>query len=465
MKKGIKRSLLVLLALGLLFCWGCGKPAAEDDGVLRVLVTSTSEDRLAERVTQSFRQTHPDVPVELEYLPLDAQEQALYLEQLQVEIMAGRGPDVFLITSRTPVFADVEQSIHNGLLLDISAFYDRDDSLPKDGFAPVVRDAGVVDGGRYVLPLNYNFPVLYVDTQQLAAAGLSLDTLGCGLSGLAAVYEKLGEKAVTFDITQLEFFYLPNFFPEVINYENQEVTWEKAQLVQWLTQYRQLHTHTQGEYLPWMGASISEYVGNNNYLGKEGYCVYMGTLEDLVDQVRVAKATGTELAILPVTAADGSVCATVTNLGAISAGTGQPELAYEFLRAFALEENQWENGLGDIVGFLRTGNWPVLLRDSWKVIDEDIYVGALANLKTQTASPERSERKTAMINTEVTAQDYAILDTPIDKVYLPIASRIELMNMARQQLNPTLNPEAASVDVEALAEQMIQTLQWQLLEG
>ena len=456
MEKWMKSGCVFLLLFGLFFCTGCGKIEEEDTSIW--VYVEYLDDQLVDRVTQTFRQTYPDVPLRIEQLPSNPNEQELYLEQLRTKIMAGQGPDVFLLNRYSDTFSDVEQSMHNGLFLDISTYYDQDTALEKDGFAQSIMDAGVVDDARYILPLYYNFPVLYVDTQQLASAGISLDTLGRGLSGLFEVTQKLGNTAVTADITQMEWYYLQNFFSEMIDYETQEVTWSKRQLTEFLTQYRELLVMAEGEWLPWGSYSITNYISNDEYLGQEGSCAYWGTLTDLVTIVRVSKTTGREIAIIPMTAYDGSMCASVSYLGAIGANTDKPELAYEFLRAFLLQENQWENGLGDINGYLTTQNWPVLVKDSWVQIDEDIWKGQMASCKA-------GNRRAAVAATTVTAEDYAILNTEISKAYLPLACADEFMMTIRQQLNPYLNPDAASVDVEALADQLIQQLQWLVAEG
>lgn len=462
MKRLVRGCTIFVILLGLAFCSGCGTVEEKDDSLW--VLADVGESRLIDKVAQSFQQAHPDVPLRIEYVPRDAGERELYLERVRTKIMAGQGPDVFWLNKYSEVFSNVEQSMHNGLFLDISAYYDEDTALPKDGFAQSIMEVGVVDGARYILPLRYNFPVLYVDTQQLASAGISLDALGRGLTGLFEVIQKLGKTAVTADVTQMEYYYLQNFFSELIDCEAQKVTWTKSQLVEFLTQYRELLTLVQGEYIPWIFPSIGEYISNNKYLGQEGTCIYWGTLYDLVDIVRVSKVTGREIAIIPMTAYDGSVCAQISHLGAIGANTDKAELAYEFLSAFLLRENQWENGLGDRGGYLTTQNWPVLVKDSWVQMDEDIWQGQMGGAGSRWIEGSLT-RRAAVAATTVTAEDYAILNTEISKVYLPLACADEIMMTIRQQLNPYLNPDAASVDVEALADQLIQQLQWLVAEG
>ena len=454
MKHLVRGCIVFVILLGLAFYSGCGT-VEEEDHSLWIFVDYYSE-RQVDKIAQSFQQAHPDVPLRIEYVPRDAAERELYLEQLRTKIMAGQGPDVFLLDKYSEVFSDVEQSMYNGLFLDISTYYDEDTALEKDGFAQSIMDAGVVDGARYILPLYYNFPVLYVDTLQLASAGISLNALGKGLSGLAEVMQKLGKTAVLTDYGQLEYYYLQNFFGELIDCETQKVTWSKSQLVEFLCQYRELLILTEGEYMPWFDVGIYNYISDEKHLGQDGSCIYWGTLYDLVDIVRISKVTDREIAIFPMTAYDGSVCAQISHLGAIGANTGKPELAYEFLQAFALEECQWEVANGS--NSLLNENWPVLVKNSWVQLDDEIWKGKMAACRA-------GSRRAAVAATTVSAEDYAILNTEISKAYLPLACADEFMMTIRQQLNPYLNPDAASVDVEALADQLIGQLQWLVAEG
>lgn len=460
MNRWIKRILTLLIMAGLVLCCGCIK-AEQKDEALWVLIDYRTSGFPVEQALQSFQQTYPNVPLRIEYLPEDPGEQELYLEQLRTEIMAGQGPDVFLLAQYSPVFSDVEQSMHSGLFLDISTYYDTDTALEKDGFAQSIMEAGVVDGARYILPLYYNFPVLYVDTRQLESAGISLDSLGKGISGLSQAVEKLGKKAVVNRAMFLD-CYLPNLFSELIDYEAQKVTWSREELAAFLAQYRDLMTCIEEEYIPWHIESMTNYISTNDFLGQSENCIYLGSLLDLVDVIRTAKATGTELAIVPLTAANGSLCATVTNYGAIGAGTDKPELAYEFLRIFTFKENQW--AVSTKSHSLLTENWPMLVQDSWAEIDGKIWESTMASTKAITVEGGKA-RRSAIAQTSVTTEDYAVLEAEISEVVFPLRCGMEYMTIIRQQLNPYLNPDAANVDIEALADRLIQDLQWRVAEG
>lgn len=65
--------------------------------------------------------------------------------------------------------------MRRGVFLDIGGFYDSDTELKTEQLQQDVMAAGTLDGGRYLLPLRYDFPVLYADAEGLQSLGLELD--------------------------------------------------------------------------------------------------------------------------------------------------------------------------------------------------------------------------------------------------------------------------------------------------
>ena len=159
------------------------------DNELWVLTVNTGTKYLIEEISERFQEEHPGVAIRIDTGPDTAEEWEQYLEQLQIQIMAGHGPDVILNLSENisiPTYiTDVNLFMRNGLCLDITEYYEQDTEFDKAGLVSSVMDAGIVDGARYVLPLRYNIPVIYADVQQLQAVGLSADDLQNGLSSLA----------------------------------------------------------------------------------------------------------------------------------------------------------------------------------------------------------------------------------------------------------------------------------------
>ncbi len=468
----MKRWIAILL-LAVLLC-GCGSEAADSgsttpdgDDTLWILTEKCTTYALVKHIAQQFQEEYPDVTIRLETLPSNAEEREVYLEQLKVQIMAGKGPDIYLLPvenfSSSQVFPNFGQCMQNGIFLDISPYYDADTALNKDGFVSAVMDAGVIDDARYILPLQYDYPVAYVDVQQLERVGLSPDDMDDCLNGMTEVVQTLGSSALAanYSFAYFQLHWLC-FLPELMDYEAQEVTLEKEQLTDFLNQYRDLMTAVDQTTLDYAAPHFSNYMNFGEFWALDGVCVQLGSLKNLIYNLRIAKATGTELAVIPVRATDGSLTADVVFYGAVGTGCGDPELAYTFLRQFLLEENQWENNLSEHSSGLLGDGWPVLTEGSWSDLSDDFW---RQEVRTQYQEADQKQRRTALLNTKLTAEDFSVLDTQIDVVQLPFAAKGDYMEMIDSRLNPSRNPDAMRVDVADLAEEILWELELLLAEG
>lgn len=467
MKRFTKSFVCIFMAIALaVLSIGCS-PAQVEDNHLWVLTDyhpSSLPYKLIDRVAAAFREQHPDATVEIESILTSGEERETVLERVRSQIMAGEGPDVYIMSWYTPLFSDVEHSMHNGGFQDITAYYDADDKLQKSRFSQSVMDAGVVDGKRYILPLYYNIPVLYVDKQQMTDAGLDITALGTGLSGLSEVVKILGAEALIAEPAML-YYYLPNMFSSLIDYQKERVVWNSDELIAFLNDYRNVMTEINGSDIPYANGTIGTHISHGDYWAQNGHCVYLGTLTELVQNLRLAKAETTDLAVIPVKNADGKVCANVTTYGAVGAGTGSPILAYDFLSKFLLEENQWADPSefeGGAEGGMLTGCWPVLVDGSWSVISDSVWKRATS---VTGSGSEAQARKRALKYAELEEDDFEVLSSAIDVVYFPVHGGTEYMQTIIDNLNPYVNPAAGEVAVDKLAEELTSRMQHHLSEG
>ena len=384
---------------------------------LWVLAINSGTGRVIQSIAERFEEEHTGVTIKISYGPENGEETDVWLEQIRTQIMAGEGPDLFLlpgenITSEFPI-QDVNQFMRAGLCLDLTEYYDNDKDLSKSAFSSAVMDAGVVDGTRYVLPLWFNFPVIYADMQQLEAHNLTIEDLQKGMSSLADLTQTLEPGAIGSDYGDWFFnLYWMNSLSQLINYEDQAVVLEKAELVEYLENYRALTTY--GVSISSGTPTLSSYIGNDSFWTKNGQYIFLGTLGGLVQNSRIAKAEGIELAAIPMRASDGSLISNVSFYGAIGANTQYPDLAYEFLRQLLLEEIQWQPTLEEMLEF----GWPVLLDGSGPALDTAILDACRGNK----ASDDARKRNMAIHDAQMSEEDFAILCTqPTAVRFLPAA--------------------------------------------
>lgn len=426
-----------------------------------------------------YETIHEGVTIELEILPSAdkaPEEREARLSQLRTEIMAGGGPDIYLLPENgedDALFADVTQAMYNGLFYDVSDLYDADNSLGKEALVTAVMDAGTVGNARYVLPLRYNFPVIYTTKTALEAAGLNTEELSAGVNTL---YDAL---AATGDPDWTRYAWLWDYgsslcvFPEIIDYETQSVTLTAGEVAEYLRRVQALSS-VEISYpftSSWdIYATYSQYplgdgvVQFQNNIGLSDAFLYSGNLDEALDIAIVAQTLGMELAMYPLHSVDGSLVANITYWGAVGTGCKHPEVAYDFLRLLLLEDTQWELNRppvpeGGVRGRIAAG-WPVRTAESAEALWEGYRERISA--KADTAHDQLAQWIRRILQTaNVTAADIPLIDEQIDVVRFGLP---EEDNFRRTLMSLSFS-DSSEIEVEVLAQELVDSLRWHMAEG
>ena len=166
----MKRALAVVLMLAMVLVFGlsgCGKKGA---GALRILLDVDGETRYS-RTAQAFEELLKEIEaqggpagVEVEYLPQSGVERKNAVTHLRAEIMAGAGPDLFMISSTEGrdgefLFPFPEKSAINGLFMPLDRYIESAKFAMWDSFNETVMAVGRTERGRVLAPLSYTFPI------------------------------------------------------------------------------------------------------------------------------------------------------------------------------------------------------------------------------------------------------------------------------------------------------------------
>lgn len=486
MKKAICCLLILLLITFSLF--GCRRN--HGDQLWIVLEEHKSMELLVNTMIDRFREHYPNVEIILEVLPNGnkmvgedyetARDAAL--KRLRTSIMGGKGPDVYLLPSTTTtyemLFEDVNLAMRNYLFADISEYYDADTELEKDELLSSVMDAGVVDGARYILPLRYDMPVAYVDVAQFEAMGGSLDMFDGGIMELYKDLLTTGNSelaAGAFVSSHAMQEFVMNFCGEVINYDEREVQLSAEELATFMSTVQTVRANKYIDPENWMQKtavnSPPTLVGLFGTMEHwtDSSCMYIGTLQGLMDNAAYAKAENREIAMIPVASADGNIAADVTYYGAVGNAADDTELAYEFLRLFLTEEGQWtaNKDTGDEGYYL---GWPVWAKGDISVL----WTYRQQRLRTFSGDSEwdaetkkqHKQYRAALLSNEMvlTVQDLPILDTAVERVQFSIDFENGLDDMITS-LNDKTTYEAVPADIESMAAAWLDEIKWHLAEG
>ena len=465
------------------------------------LVTEESQgagmNQQAELMIEWFRELYPDVTIRLDIMPRSQESRSAYLKKIRAEIMSGDGPDLYLLPTAPqlypedevastpymePLFSSASQMMYNGIFTDISEFYDRDATLGKEGLVEGVMNAGVMDGGRYVLPLRYDYEVLLVDRNAVEDLGIDPAIFEGSVLDLYALAETLGEENAAHAL---------NVWPDYtttsdyIDFETGKIFIDTREIVDLVNGYNRSYelsnpnAHQEvGQYFygTWKvlrpayegyQCSIDSYIYTisvaRRIFNTCGYPFLRMSLENVVDASAAIKVQEQDIAMYPVRSADGSVVAEITYYAAVGSGCKYPEIAYEFLRLFFSEEMQWEQywprnaGLG-LEGMVEAG-FPVRSKGYancfWQNKLVDLEADQKADIKAKNFKYTVRREYLLAETFTITDEDVPILSTHVDEARFPVISTEgELFSIYL----PTVKDAAD-------AQKIINDLEWSLAEG
>ncbi|RKJ39216.1 hypothetical protein D7X94_13350 [Acutalibacter sp. 1XD8-33] len=120
-----------------------------------------------QEILKHFGGTPNGMEVELEVLPLESGRYEAELTHLRAELMAGAGPDVFLLSGfggcdaklpESSLFPNPEHAMASGFFLPLDEYVENASFMDLGKLQKTVMDAGCYEGSRYILPMFYRLP-------------------------------------------------------------------------------------------------------------------------------------------------------------------------------------------------------------------------------------------------------------------------------------------------------------------
>ena len=455
----------------------------DDENVLRIVTDNSGKfliNDLVKELISDFEDSHPDISVELEILPDEVEERNIRLESLRAEIMSGDGPDVFLFPTKArfqnePVFLDVTQSMYNGMFADISELYDADAELNKEQLQSTVMDAGVIDGARYVLPLWFSYETILLDSEKLASCGIDQEEISGNIMDLYQLAINQNDKIMT-DSTTFLSIGAANLFSQIVDYKTNQIMISPEEIAEATKLHYQHQKLVYKEENPDEmyeiaiddGISVGAYVSRDSFWRNGPRPMLVDNIARSLEYYVISKVYGySEMKVIPLRASDGSVAATVTYWGAISAGCDNVELAYEFMRSLLSEKAQWEigrapAGASNSPSFYGNG-YPVRIHGSVENLTTTIINMGYNKVSDD---PNGAEERFAKLKQVVlTDADFPLLNVKIDCVRFPILWESDYDNQRYDiaEYNPT--SVTTDVEIDKWAKELVRELEFHIAEG
>lgn len=306
-------------------------PSLKAEGASKMVIAVSEEQEDFYRVAiAKYCRIHPETELEIQVIPFidnapteKTEKDKKAVKDMQMEIVAGKGPDVFLLDESSQLLPDMMKSSYNGVFLDLNTVMKGLEELPLN---QTVIKAGEVDGKQYFLPLGYMLAGIAVTDDMLGDWKPSSDDPGRFL-----------EEAATYTGVQMfpaEFWlkeYIPGLFgTPVLDYEKKSITFseELQAFTELVAQRQELSSESESE-LPDV-AIMGHYTSDS--------------LEALIQS---SLASGTDVKFLPFPNGEGGINAQVNVFAAVRANSPYASQAGEFLTFLLSDEMQgstgWEN--------------------------------------------------------------------------------------------------------------------------
>lgn len=349
----LKRLAILLMAALLLALWGCkgGGESSESSGgaqkpgesqqaekaekpVVTVCMDLDvgSEGQSSQLLRDLVREYDPEFKdsykLEIEAVPGIGGERESALDRIRVEVMAGKGPDLFLCRSPRAANPNLmpprEREV--GLFQYPKALMKRHMFLPLDGYIenakymewdklyPQIMAAGKNDEGQLILPIGWSMNFVRFDAQSYTPAG-----------ELPMTFDEMLKSQDPGIITAVCFSGLAESLGPVADYENDVPAFTKEEL----TAHLDALIESDSRRTPELEESLGDYAPVTfNRMNASNFTQY-----------------DPDSVLLPHCNRDGGATAYITTFGAVNINSEAPEGAFEILELLLSKEAQQDSEL------------------------------------------------------------------------------------------------------------------------
>ena len=297
------------------------------------------DSQMIELALSRYQDLYPGVEVELikpTYDTGNIEAKREMYAQVATQIMAGEGPDVFIVDDAV---IDVEKLARQGIFADMEPFFQAD-NFDWELYNQAVMDGGVWDGKRYVIPLSYNFLLLFTSQVALEETGFNVDACTNYLGFLEETTRYMEDPA-----QNRELFNNPLSVVDLVNlsglsiadYDEKTIDLSSPVFQQGIQWYKTvMESHANGTVFDTQELSGAAAVRDGKILwaspvqgALSGFYCDFGALKTLGDAV-----------MMPIRDLDGGIQAKIEIPVAVRANSKNLQNAYDYLKILLSEEIQ-----------------------------------------------------------------------------------------------------------------------------
>ncbi len=273
--------------------------------------------------------------VDYTYLPRTGAERESQLTSIRTEILAGKGPDIFICScpnfdydNSKPLFLFPNQVMERRVFLPLDSYLENAEYMEWDKLFQPVMEAGKNEEGQLLLPMSYQITAMLFDSELYSCT----EELPMTWEMMTVSNDPMIQYAGSFQS-------INNFFGELADYQNDQLTFTEDELLLRYSELRdlkrlrdqqdlrELYTEKGGTILLDIGAPAIPLLGDK--------------LDD----------SSPNYIMIPMYNVDGGVTANITSFAAINRNTKYPELSFRMLDSLLSKDVQSKCRLyGNVMG-------------------------------------------------------------------------------------------------------------------
>lgn len=286
----------------------------ETTGLKTVSILVDLADGTAEEITKTLNKVPgfgEDFIYQIEVLPplFQKQDRDNIMTRVRTEIMAGKGPDLFLCSHRLygydagpddmPFFKFPVQAMSNRIFLPLDDYIEEAGNIDWDSMQPVVMEAGRNQEGQQIVPLSYTFETAIFDGSYTPEAKFPM------------TWQQMTEDPDP-NIRAASYGHMYNIIGELADYSKDAPAFTEEELLGWVTKQYDIWQTVPKEY-------------------RDVKCIMMdqGYLSDLDEKFSLGGKE--EYTMIPLCNISGGVTASITTFAAINRNARYPDEAFKVI--------------------------------------------------------------------------------------------------------------------------------------
>ncbi len=314
-------------------------PPETDPNALRVLIdfttpgsTSHADHDVLEDFKKAIAEAGGPEDITFEYVffddscERDSENYALRgneLTRVRTEIMAGKGPDIFITTCQPeyvdPVFKYPDQVMSRRAFLPLDGYIENAQFMEWDKLTPAIMAAGKNEEGQQVLPLTYSLPLTVfrkTEVEHTHSQDLTLFDIAKSDNPVSLLFS---ERATEFHTFWMDDDRFSSAFMELADYDTETLAFSEEELKEVIKTLGDLENRrVSGEF-----DNAPSYYHSNlevDFNFNPGDDMYMADKGGIGENERIT--------LFPLYSAQGGYCATITSFAAINRNTKRPDDAF-----------------------------------------------------------------------------------------------------------------------------------------